>query len=270
MATLIHPELSYQARGAMFETYNILGPLLPEAMYRNALCHELRLRGLRCEMERPFQVFYEGEQVGLYYVDLWVEEGKILIELKVAPQIEPLHQAQAISYLKTTDADLAIVANYGDAVFQDHRLPNFVRGKQAEIHWQPQPFGDWPHADLLTTAHHACYRVHATLGPGFLHQVYRRAVMIELRRQGAGFELVKHLAISYKGQELGQHPVRLIILAGRIALAVFALQSDDEARRVKQLQAYLRQLRLPVGALANFHETKLQFKLVRVEERQQN
>lgn len=268
MPTLIHPELSYQVRGAMFETYNILGPLLPEAMYRNALCHELQQRGLRCEMERPFHVSYEGEQVGLYYVDLWVEQGKILIELKVAPQIEPLHQAQAISYLKTTNADLAIVANYGDAAFQDQRLPNYVRGKQAEHCWQPQPFGDWPHADLLTTLHHACSRVHATLGPGFIHQVYRRAVLIELRRQGVGFELVRHLPITYKGQTLGEHPVRLIIPDGRIALAVFALQADDEARRIAQLQAYLRQLRLTVGVLANFHGTKLQFQLVRVKEQQ--
>ena len=54
--------------------------------------------------------------MGLYYVDVWIEDGKILLELKVAPAIAPIHKAQAISYLKVTDADLAIVANYGVAL----------------------------------------------------------------------------------------------------------------------------------------------------------
>ncbi|MCA9921037.1 MAG: hypothetical protein KC421_01630 [Anaerolineales bacterium] len=33
-----------------------------------------------------------------YFPDLWVEDGKLLIELKVAAEIENIHEAQAISY----------------------------------------------------------------------------------------------------------------------------------------------------------------------------
>ena len=51
----------------------------------------------------------------------------MLIELKVGPTIEPLHKAQAISYLKIPDADLALVVSYGGPSLQDERLPNSVR-----------------------------------------------------------------------------------------------------------------------------------------------
>lgn len=55
------------------------------------------------------------------------------------PAIEPVHKAQAISYLKVTDADLAIVVNYGDASLVDERLPNFLRDRHPEFSWQPRP-----------------------------------------------------------------------------------------------------------------------------------
>ena len=163
MSELIYPELSYQVRGVLLEVSNTLGPMLKEAYYRDAIGIGLKKRGLARELEKGFEVFYQGERVGLYYrhptsvvipltgfrtlsgvfcdtnhlgylyVDAWLENGKILLELKVAPTIEPLHQAQAISYLKVTDADLAIVANYGGASLEDKRLPNFLRQRWPEF-----------------------------------------------------------------------------------------------------------------------------------------
>ena len=113
MPELVHPELSYRVRGVLLHVYNKLGPLLKEEYYRDAIVLGLNKHGIACEPEKSFEVYYEDERVGLYYVDVWVEDGKILLELKVVPAIEPIHKAQAISYLKVTDADLAIVANYG-------------------------------------------------------------------------------------------------------------------------------------------------------------
>ncbi len=57
---------------------------------------------------------------------MWIDDGKIVLELKVVPEIEPIHKAQALSYLKVTDADLAVVANYGSSSLDDIRLPNFL------------------------------------------------------------------------------------------------------------------------------------------------
>ena len=106
MTQPIHKDLSYAVRGVLFDVYNKLGPLLPEKFYQEAVEFGLTKRGITCQREKEFEVYYRGQRVGLYYVDLWIEEGKIILELKVAPEITPLHRAQAISYLKVTDADL--------------------------------------------------------------------------------------------------------------------------------------------------------------------
>lgn len=156
----------------MHTTFLILGPMLKEEYYEDAIVLGLEKHRVACEAEKALEVYYEGERVGLYYVDIWVEDGKMLLEIKVAPAIGPIHKAQAISYLKATDADLAIVVNYGGPSLEDERLPNFLRDKHPEFVWQPQPVAPGLlYPDLVNAIQRACYRVHFTLGPGFLHQV---------------------------------------------------------------------------------------------------
>jgi len=265
MSALIHPELSYQVRGVLLDVYNTLGPLLKERFYEDAIVIGLEKRGIPCEAEKEFEVYYEGERVGLYYVDVWVDEGKLLLELKVAPAIDSLHEAQAISYLKVTDADLAIVANYGGASLDDKRLPNFLRDKRPEFAWQPRPVAEGLlYPELTNAIQRACHRVHFVLGPGFLHQVYRRATMIELRRSGIGYDYVKQLPVEYEGHLLGYQDVRLIRVEDKVLLAAFALRQNEDAM-TEHLKAYLCRLNLKLGLLANFHGISLEVTPVRVK-----
>ncbi len=264
MPKLVHPQLSYQVRGVLLDVYNALGPMLKERYYQDAIVLGLERRGIPCQAEKSFEVYYEGERVGLYYVDVWIDGGKMLLEVKVAPGIEPIHKAQAISYLKVTDADLAIVANYGGPSLEDERLPNYVRDKGSEFVWQPQPNAEGLlYPDLVNAVGRACGRIHFTLGPGFLHQVYRRATMIELRRSGLNYDYLKQLPVEYEGELLGYQDVRLIRVEGRLLLAAFALRQTDDGLAT-QLKAHLRRLGLKLGLLANFYGTCLEVKPVRV------
>jgi len=203
MSKLIHAELTYKIRGIFFEVHNELGPNLPEKFYQDAVAIGLEAVGIECQTEKMFEVRYQGVQVGRYFVDVWVEQGKVLLELKVAAEIEPIHEAQAISYLKVTNADLAIVANFGQGRFVDKRLPNLLRDKIVPFNWRPQISQDailYPELtnELLGILH----RVHYELGPGFLHQVYRRATMVALREQGIGFEYIKEMPVFFRGHHL--------------------------------------------------------------------
>lgn len=264
MPKLVHPELSYQVRGVLFDVYNALGPMLKEEYYEDAIILGLEKRGVACEAEKGFEVYYEGERVGLYYVDVWIDGGKILLEIKVALAIESIHKAQAISYLKVTDADLAIVVNYGGSSLEDERLPNFLRDRQPEFVWQPRPVAQGLlYPDLVHAIQRACHRVHFTLGPGFLHQVYRRATMIELRRSGLSYDYIKQLPVEYKGQLLGYQDVRLILVEDKVLLTTFALGKTEDAM-VEQLKACLRRLGLELGLLANFYDTRLTITPVRI------
>ncbi len=266
MPQLIHPELSYAVRGALFDVHNALGPLLKEEFYENAIAIALGKRGIRCVTQKGFEVHYKGERVGLYYVDMWIEDGEILLELKVSSAIEPFHKAQAISYLKVTNADLAIVVNFGGASLEDERLPNFLRDKHPEFTWQAQPATDGLlYPDLTDAILCACHRVHFALGPGFFHQVYRRATMIELRRSNLAYEYIKRLPVEFEGQVLGQQDTRLILVEGKVLLATFALREMD-AVMAEYLKAYMRRLGAPLGFLANFHDVRLMVTSVRLKD----
>lgn len=265
MPKLIHPELSYRVRGVLLNVYNDLGPMLKEEYHRDAIVLGLEEHSIVCEPEKAFEVYYRDERVGLYYVDVWIEDGKILLEIKVVLAIEPIHKAQAISYLKVTDADLAIVVNYGGPSLEDERLPNFLRDKRPVFVWRPQPVAQGLlYPDLVNAIQRACHRVHFTLAPGFLHQVYRRATMIELRRSGLSYEYIKKLPVEYKGQLLGYQDVRLILVEGKVLLAAFAVRRTEDAM-AEQVKAHLRRLGLKLGLLANFYGTRLVITPVRVK-----
>jgi len=70
--------------------------MLPERFYQDAVALGLEEQGIRCQTEKAFEVHYRDVRVGLYLVDVWASDGKILLELKVTPQILPIHKAQAL------------------------------------------------------------------------------------------------------------------------------------------------------------------------------
>lgn len=263
MTHIIHKDLSYTVKGACFDVHNALGPMLPEKFYQAALAIALEERGIRCETEKSFEVYYRDARVGLYFVDMWIKDGKLLLELKVAPEITAMHKAQTLSYLKVTGADLGIIVNFGEASLTDQRLPNYLRDKKATFEWKPPEVGqDWLYPDLTRRLFEALHRIHFELGPGFLHQVYRRATMVALQHQEIGYRYIKTLPVDYRGHLLGEHPARLINVEDKILLATFAVQ-EIEGGMEERLRARLRLLGLKLGFLANFNDTTLHILPVR-------
>ncbi|MDM8561796.1 GxxExxY protein [Candidatus Marithioploca araucensis] len=257
MSNLIHKELSYIVRGVLIDVHNKLGPRLPEKFYQQAVTHGLRERGITSESEKQFDVLYREKLAGLFYVDHWLEGGKILLEFKVAPYIMPIHQAQTISYLKLTNADLAIIANFGTHSLQDKRLPNFIRDKKVDFQWQPKTRTENTlYPALLDSIFEALYRVHFVLGPGFIHRVYRDAVMIELWSQGMGYEYIRKIQVYYNNHCVGLQKAQVIRVENKILLGVFAVESMDKVMGMV-MKARMRHLGMRVGVLANFYGERL-------------
>ncbi|MCH8108209.1 MAG: GxxExxY protein, partial [Chloroflexi bacterium] len=92
-----HLELTEQVIAACYEVHNVLGPGLEERFYRDALAHELDLRGLKSRREQEFTVEYKGKPLGTHRLDLIVED-KVVVELKaVTGKLLDVHVAQTIS-----------------------------------------------------------------------------------------------------------------------------------------------------------------------------
>lgn len=101
--------------GCAFKVHNTLGPGFLEKVYENALRIELEHLGLRVKQQEPISVTYQGQVVGEYYADLWVDE-LVVVELKAAQQLVKQHEVQLVNYLTATGIDCGLLLNFGPSV----------------------------------------------------------------------------------------------------------------------------------------------------------
>jgi GxxExxY protein len=109
---MLHREVTEKILGAAFEVRKHLGFGLLEKVYQRALQAELCRSGLKAEMEYPISVRYKGVVVGEYFADLFVE-GKVIVEIKVAPDYNRFDEAQLINELRATDVRVGLLLNFG-------------------------------------------------------------------------------------------------------------------------------------------------------------
>jgi len=112
-------ELSSKIIGAAIDVHKVLGPGLLESAYEKCMCHELTLRGLGFESQKPLALSYKGENLDCgYRLDIVVED-RIIVELKSCEAIEPIHKAQLLTYLKLSGFQLGLLLNFNVTVMRD-------------------------------------------------------------------------------------------------------------------------------------------------------
>jgi GxxExxY protein len=125
---LLHGELTEKIIGLFYDVYNELGSGFLESVYQRAFLIALEEAGLHSEIEFPIPVHFRSQNVGSFYADISVEK-KVILELKVARGIEPIHEAQLLNYLRATDIELGLVFNFGTrAQFRRLRMDNKLKG----------------------------------------------------------------------------------------------------------------------------------------------
>ncbi|MGD0397838.1 MAG: GxxExxY protein [Syntrophobacteraceae bacterium] len=104
---------------AAIEVHKVLGPGLMESAYEECLCRELALRGIGVERQLPLPVEYKGARLDCAYrVDLLVEQS-VVVEIKSVSSIEPIHEAQLLTYLKLGGWKLGLIVNFNVPVLKD-------------------------------------------------------------------------------------------------------------------------------------------------------
>lgn len=98
--------------GCAMTVHRTLGPGFLEAVYQNALAHELRLAGFEVECEKRLVVHYKGIVAGDYYADMIVD-GAVLIENKAVQKIGASQEVQLVNYLTATGIDVGLLLNFG-------------------------------------------------------------------------------------------------------------------------------------------------------------
>jgi GxxExxY protein len=114
-----HQDLTEKIIGAAIEVHRALGPGLLESIYQTCLAHEIALRGLRFEKEKPLPVEYKGIKLESGYRLDFVVADKVVVELKAVDSIHDVHKAQLLTYLKLTGCKVGLLLNFNSAVLKD-------------------------------------------------------------------------------------------------------------------------------------------------------
>lgn len=110
--------LSQEIIGAAIEVHRHLGPGLLEAIYEQCMLKELGFRGINVQHQRPLPVSYKGEVLDCEYrLDLLVDNN-VIVELKTVKRLEPVHDAQLLSYLKLSGYRLGLLINFNVPVLK--------------------------------------------------------------------------------------------------------------------------------------------------------
>ena len=105
--------------------------VLLESAYEACLVHELRKQGLQVAQQVELPVVYNGETIDLgYRIDLLVE-NLVIVELKCGECINPVHQAQLLSYLRLSGKNVGLLINFHVAHLRNG-IKRMVDGKNWE------------------------------------------------------------------------------------------------------------------------------------------
>lgn len=87
--------------GCAYKVHNRPGQGFLGKVYENAFRIELEKPGLRVKQQEPINIEYEGQLVGEYYADLWIE-GRLVVQLKAVRALAKEHEVQLVNYLTAT------------------------------------------------------------------------------------------------------------------------------------------------------------------------
>jgi GxxExxY protein len=105
-------DLTGEVIGAAIEVQKILGPGLLESTYEECLCRELELRKIPYERQKELPIEYKGLKLDCgYRLDILVA-NRLIFELKACESLQPIHEAQLLTYLKLTGIKLGLLINF--------------------------------------------------------------------------------------------------------------------------------------------------------------
>lgn len=120
----LYKQECYDIIGCCMEVHSILGPGLLEAVYQEALSIELRNQEIPFMKEKELEVTYKDQVLNKKYIADFVCFDEIIIELKAVKELNEVHMAQTLNYLKITDKRLGLLVNFGSDRLEYKRIIN--------------------------------------------------------------------------------------------------------------------------------------------------
>ena len=104
---------------AAYSVHNKLGPGLLEMVYEICFCHELTKKGLSFRRQVDIPIDYDGIKLdGGLRLNVIVEDI-VICEIKAVDEMNPVYQAQLLTYLKLTGKRLGFLINFNVPVLKN-------------------------------------------------------------------------------------------------------------------------------------------------------
>jgi len=105
-------QLTYEVIGSAIEVHKIMGRGLLENVYHQCIKEELSNRKINFSSEMKIPVIYKNKELEIdFKCDLYIENC-LIVELKTVTEINPIHEAQLLTYMKLLKAPKGILINF--------------------------------------------------------------------------------------------------------------------------------------------------------------
>ncbi len=123
MGELRFRDITQRIIGASFEVHSFLGNGFQEVIYQRALAWEFSQKSLNYAREIEQDIYYKNliKPIGKRRADFVVED-KVLVEIKAVIQLDDVHLAQALNYLKVYNLKVGLLINFGSKSLDFRRL----------------------------------------------------------------------------------------------------------------------------------------------------
>ena len=102
----------YQVNGAAIEVHKNIGTGLLENVYHQCLKKELELRKINFSSEPEIPLKYKGYELeSKLRCDLFIE-NTLVVELKSVVEINPIFEAQLLTYMNLLKAPIGLLINF--------------------------------------------------------------------------------------------------------------------------------------------------------------
>jgi GxxExxY protein len=111
--------LTDQIIGFAIEVHRHLGPGLLESAYEDCLCYELNENGMDFKRQVPLPVVYKSVRLDCGYRMDIVVANRLILELKAAERLLPIHEAQVLTYMRLSGIPTGLLLNFNTPVLRD-------------------------------------------------------------------------------------------------------------------------------------------------------
>jgi|SRR5579862_4229947 len=120
--------LTKEIIGSAIDVHRVLGPGLLESSYEACFACELLERRLSFERQKEMPIVYKGRSLSCGYRIDFLVERLIVVELKAVEQLDPVHTAQVISYLRLSGCSVGLLINFNVKWLRNGGIKRIVSG----------------------------------------------------------------------------------------------------------------------------------------------